>query len=74
VKNLSIDISGKLSTGLVGLYSAITEYTAELGIRYLVVGAMARDLVRQSSMPIDKAIQWLKIYGDEFVTISGGHI
>lgn len=41
----SIDICEKLPKGIVPLYRAIDEATTTLGIRYLVVGAMARDLV-----------------------------
>jgi predicted nucleotidyltransferase len=41
----SIDICEKLPKGIVPLYRAIDEATTALGIRYLVVGAMARDLV-----------------------------
>jgi predicted nucleotidyltransferase len=41
----SIDICDKLPKGIVPLYRAIDEATAELGINYLVVGAMARDIV-----------------------------
>tara|TARA_R110002072_G_scaffold299416_2_gene475031 strand:- start:1062 stop:1937 length:876 start_codon:yes stop_codon:yes gene_type:complete len=43
--NTSIDICEKLPRGIVPLYRAIDEATTALGIRYLVVGAMARDLV-----------------------------
>jgi predicted nucleotidyltransferase len=41
----SIDICEKLPKGIVPLYRAMDEATTALGIRYLVVGAMARDLV-----------------------------
>ena len=41
----SIDICEKLPKGIVPLYRAINEATNALGIRYLVVCAMARDLV-----------------------------
>ncbi len=43
--NTSIDICEKLPKGIVPLYRAIDEATTALGIRYLVVGAVARDLV-----------------------------
>ncbi len=45
MKKLITDISGLLPRGLVELYSMINKVTTELGINYLVVGAMARDLV-----------------------------
>jgi len=43
--NLSIDITGKLSKGLVELYGKINKHSQALNINYLVVGAMARDLI-----------------------------
>jgi predicted nucleotidyltransferase len=43
--NTSIDICEKLPKGIVPLYRAIDEATTALDIRYLVVGAVARDLV-----------------------------
>lgn len=45
VKNTSIDITGKLPKGLVEIYGDIAAHTSALGIDFLVVGAMARDLV-----------------------------
>jgi len=45
VKNTFVNISGKLPAGVVDLYAVINYHTGELGIDYLVVGAMARDLV-----------------------------
>ncbi|WIO73860.1 nucleotidyl transferase AbiEii/AbiGii toxin family protein [Porticoccaceae bacterium LTM1] len=45
MKSTSIDITGKLPKGLVEIYSDIAAHTSALGIDYLVVGAMARDLV-----------------------------
>jgi len=45
VKTTSINIVGKLPLGLVELYSDINRHAKALGIDYLVVGAMARDLV-----------------------------
>lgn len=45
MKNTSVNIVGKLSAGLVALYADINEHARELSIDYLVVGAMARDLV-----------------------------
>jgi predicted nucleotidyltransferase len=45
VKNTSINISGKLNTGLVELYDNVMTVADKLGIQVLVVGAMARDLV-----------------------------
>ena len=45
MKNSLIDITGKLTTGLVELYSGIALQADALGIEFLVVGAMARDLV-----------------------------
>jgi len=45
VKITSINIIGKLPLGLVGLYADINKYAQLLSIDFLVVGAMARDLV-----------------------------
>ncbi len=45
MKNRSVNIAGKLPKGLVDLYEEIDTLTGKLGIEYLVVGAMARDLV-----------------------------
>jgi predicted nucleotidyltransferase len=45
VKNTSVKIVGKLELGLVGLYTNINEHAQKLDIKFLVVGAMARDLV-----------------------------
>lgn len=45
MKNTSIDITGKLPKGLVEIYGDIAAHTSALGIDFLVVGAMARDLV-----------------------------
>jgi predicted nucleotidyltransferase len=44
-KNTSIDISGKLHRGVVELYRAVDKAASQLEIPYLIVGAMARDLV-----------------------------
>ena len=40
-----IDITGKLPSGLVKIYSDIEEQADVLKIKYIVVGAMARDLI-----------------------------
>ena len=45
VKNTYVNIANKLPLGLVELYADISKHAQELGIDYLVVGAMARDLV-----------------------------
>ena len=45
MKNTSINITGKLATGLVELYTDISRLADKLNIGFLVVGAMARDLV-----------------------------
>ena len=45
MKNTCVNIAGKLSPGLVELYSDINEHAKELAVDFLVVGAMARDLV-----------------------------
>ena len=45
MKNSSINIVGKLPAGLVELYVDINEHTKALVIDFLVVGAMARDLI-----------------------------
>jgi len=45
VKITLINIVGKLPQGLVDLYVDISRHAKALGINYLVVGAMARDLV-----------------------------
>lgn len=45
MKSTLIDITGKLNTGLVELYSGVAQRAEELQIEFLVVGAMARDLV-----------------------------
>ena len=45
MKTLLTDLSKQLPNGLVELYSAINKITCELCIDYIVVGAMARDLV-----------------------------
>lgn len=45
MKNRSVNIAGKLPKGLVDLYREVDTHTRRLGIEYLVVGAMARDLV-----------------------------
>ncbi len=44
-KSTSIDISGKLHQGAVELYRAVDTATSQLNIPYLIVGAMARDIV-----------------------------
>lgn len=43
--NTYVNITGKLNDGLVALYLDIDKHASELGISYLVVGAMARDLI-----------------------------
>jgi predicted nucleotidyltransferase len=45
VNNTFVNVAGKLQPGLVELYTDISEAAASLGIKFLVVGAMARDLV-----------------------------
>lgn len=45
MKNTCVNIAGKLSPGLVELYADINEHAKELAVDFLVVGAMARDLV-----------------------------
>lgn len=45
MKNTYVNITGKLLVGLVELYSDISEHAEELDINFLVVGAMARDIV-----------------------------
>lgn len=45
VKNTCVNIVGKLPEGLVALYTGIHEHAKELSIDFLIVGAMARDLV-----------------------------
>ncbi|QIB66529.1 nucleotidyl transferase AbiEii/AbiGii toxin family protein [Kineobactrum salinum] len=45
MKNTFVNIAGKLPRGLVELYSDMREVADSLGIEFLVVGAMARDLV-----------------------------
>ena len=45
MKNIYVNITGKLPDGLVALYADVDRYASDLGINYLVVGAMARDLV-----------------------------
>lgn len=45
VKNTFVNIAGKLPQGLVELYGDISGVAKSLDIDYLVVGAMARDLV-----------------------------
>lgn len=45
MNNTSINISGKLHKGLVELYQDVITIADRLGIKVLVVGAMARDLV-----------------------------
>ena len=45
MKHTSINISGKVDSISLEIYRAIAETTAELGIGFLVVGAVARDLV-----------------------------
>lgn len=43
--NTLIDVTGKLPSGLVEMYRKVDICTKDLGIDYLIVGAMARDLV-----------------------------
>ncbi|HBS25705.1 MAG TPA: hypothetical protein DD827_01025 [Gammaproteobacteria bacterium] len=45
MKTTYVNIAGKLPQGLVDLYADISGHTKALDIDYLVVGAMARDLV-----------------------------
>ena len=45
VKNTCVEIAGKLPEELVARYTSIHKHAKELAIDYLVVGAMARDLV-----------------------------
>lgn len=45
MKNTCVDVTGKLPAGLVELYADINEHAKALAIDFLVVGAMARDLV-----------------------------
>ncbi len=45
MKTLLIDLTEQLPRGLVELYSEINKIMRELNIEYLIVGAMARDLV-----------------------------
>ena len=43
--NTLIDVTGKLPRGLVEMYRKVDVCAKGLGIDYLIVGAMARDLV-----------------------------
>lgn len=43
-KNL-LDLSGKIDTGMVEIFEAVSKLTSSLNIPYFVVGARARDLV-----------------------------
>lgn len=45
MKILSADVTGKLNQGLVELYRNVDTQARVLGVGYLVIGAMARDLV-----------------------------
>ncbi|QOJ24395.1 MAG: nucleotidyl transferase AbiEii/AbiGii toxin family protein [Gammaproteobacteria bacterium] len=45
MQNTCINITGKLPLGLIGIYADISEHAKELAIDFLVVGAMARDMV-----------------------------
>ncbi len=45
MKTTYVNIAGKLPQGLVDLYADISGHTKALDIDYLVVGAMARDLI-----------------------------
>lgn len=45
MKNTCVNIAGKLPSGLVELHADIHKHAKELVIDFLVVGAMARDLV-----------------------------
>lgn len=45
MKNSFIDLTGKLPRGMAELYVAVAGQAASIGASYLVVGAMARDLV-----------------------------
>ena len=45
MKNTFVNIAGKLPPGLTALYSDISDVAKSLDINFLVVGAMARDLV-----------------------------
>lgn len=45
MNNTSLNISGKLLTGLVELYHEIEKHSHDLAIPYLIVGATARDIV-----------------------------
>lgn len=72
--NTSIDVTGKLPFGLVEMYQKIDLCARELGIDYLIVGAMARDLVmhhgfgahiERGTRDVDFAIQvasWQKFH------------
>jgi predicted nucleotidyltransferase len=45
MKSRSLNISGKIEPKAIALYNLINQATASLGIRYVVVGATARDIV-----------------------------
>ena len=45
MKNTYVNVTGKLPAGLTALYTDIHKHTRELSIEFLVVGAMARDIV-----------------------------
>ncbi len=45
MKNTSVNITGEIPQGLVDLYADISGHAKELGVDFLVVGAMARDSV-----------------------------
>jgi len=45
LRNTQIDISGRLPTGLVEMYQAVEACAISSNIEFLIVGAMARDLV-----------------------------
>ena len=45
MKNTCVKIIGKVPSGLVKLFADIQKHAADSAIDYLVVGAMARDLV-----------------------------
>lgn len=51
--NTLIDVTGKLPSGLVEMYRKVDICAKDLGIDYLIVGAMARDLVMHHGFGAD---------------------
>jgi predicted nucleotidyltransferase len=74
-----MDLSGKIESGLLGVFRDVSKVAASLGIPFFVIGATARDIVLdygfgiqpgRATRDLDLGVQVAD--GEEFQTLSKG--